>query len=469
MSFDDNYSPPPKSARERTLAELGQYFTNGITEYRGPSATPTIARSDPAPITVISSLAMPWAAGVRWGTDGNFYSEDPARSGKYHGHILAPAPNNAAYGLLDGTVPRAPSLTMSQSNAAAPSPATPQDDARPNKLTLDPGTRDLVVRTVLGAAGADSDDSQAAVAAAIRSRFESGLFGDHVRRVAVDPLRFPLWRSHAGRKRMYGYASDSPEYLRVAANVDRAFGDGSHDRTGGGIDIADPDPEQEEPTFADRFHGFAVRDNAEALSSALRRAADEKLASGDTRGQFKTFVDNAANTALLNLPRNIKAYVRSRDSGRSFSDEYDRLKDMEEAGSRLNPKSAIAGIGAGILALPGVGGATAAVVRAGGAAAARRGAVLGAGYAGLEEALDSKDPIRVALAASLGGALGAVAAPVADKIVSFASQWVKSGRTIRSMVRPDGMLTEEAAAAARASGADPATLATAVRWGLGRK
>jgi spore germination cell wall hydrolase CwlJ-like protein len=349
----------------------------------------------------------------------------------------------------------------------------PADDARPRALALDPVTRDLIVRTVLGAAGAESDDSQTAVASAMRGRFESGQFGDNVRRVAIDPSRFPLWRSQSGRKLMFGYAPDSPEYLRGAANVDRIFSNTNNEPVGTTMHTAaDPDPEQE-PTFADRFQGLEVPSTAATLSPALRRAADEKLASGDAGGQFKTFVDNAANTALLNVPRNIMAYVRSRDSGRSFSDEYERLKDIEAAGSRLNPKSAIAGtvtgIGGGVLALPGFGGVAATLVRAGGAAAARRGAVLGGGYAGLEEALDSKDPIRVALAASFGGALGAVAVPMADKIIGFASQWVRSGRTVQSMVRPEGTLTDEAAAAARASGADPAPLAAAVRWWLGRK
>lgn len=214
-------------------------------------------------------------------------------------------------------------------------------------------------------------------------------------------------------------------------------------------------------SFDERFsgEGLAVPKNADALTAGLRqtaqRTADLKLASDDVGGATKTFIENAVNTALLNVPRNVDAYAKSRSSGQPFSEEYDKLKGTEEAGSRLNPKSAIAGTVTGVvggaLALPGIGGGATLGARAG------RAALTGAGYAGLAEAFDSKDPVHVAVSAALGAALGGVAAPVAEKIVGLVSGLVKAGKTGQTFLKADGTLTDEAAAAAKAAGVDPAT------------
>src|SRR5206468_4190761 len=84
---------------------------------------------------------------------------------------------------------------------------------------------------------------------------------------------------------------------------------------------------------------------------------------------------------------------------------------------------------------------------------AKAGAIFGAA-SGLGEGTDSASrATHAAAAASLGGVVGGLAAPVADKVIGFVSQWVKSGRTVRSLLHADGTLTDEAAAAARASGA----------------
>lgn len=209
--------------------------------------------------------------------------------------------------------------------------------------------------------------------------------------------------------------------------------------------------------FADRFagEGMAIPQNAPALTAGLRMAADKKIASDDPGGEAKTFIEQFANTAMLNIPRNIDAYSKSRDSGRPFAEEYEKLKDADEAGSRLNRKSSIAGtaagIGAGMVALPGIGGGATMTARAG------RAALTGAGYGGIAEAFDSKDPIHTAIAMGLGFALGGVAAPVAEKIIGLVSGLVRSGRTTQTFLNPDGTLTKEAAEAAQAAGIDPST------------
>lgn len=227
--------------------------------------------------------------------------------------------------------------------------------------------------------------------------------------------------------------------------------------------------------FADRFsgEGMAIPQNAPALTAGLKktaqRAGDEKLAAGDAGGQVKTFIENAANTLMLNAPRNVEAYFKSRkpaptlstlitgDQSKtpSFDEAYQQLKAEEEAGNRLNPKSALGGTAAGIVAgaavLPGIGGGASLTARAG------RAALTGAGYGAVAEALDSKDPVHVAVSAALGGALGGIAAPIAEKIVGLVSSLVKRGKTADAFLKPDGTLTEQASEAARAAGIDPAT------------
>jgi hypothetical protein len=145
MAFDVDFSPignlaktyndaRTKSVRERTLAELGRHFADGNIDYRGlgaklfalgeprtglqalqvaelrearadmlrrqhapdvlpqgrnavqvgtPPSQPAIAPQATSRVTPTLPLAMPWAPGVRRGTDGNLYVEDPSRPGKY--------------------------------------------------------------------------------------------------------------------------------------------------------------------------------------------------------------------------------------------------------------------------------------------------------------------------------------------------------------------------------------------------
>jgi hypothetical protein len=193
--------------------------------------------------------------------------------------------------------------------------------------------------------------------------------------------------------------------------------------------------------------------NAAQLAPALQRHADQRIASDDPGGEARAAIEAFANTAMLNVPRNIDAWSKSRESGRPFSEEYERLKAIEDAGARLNPKSAIGGtvggVVAGAVALPGIGGGATMTARAG------RAAATGAGYGFISEMLDSKDPVQASVAAALAGAIGFVAAPVAERIVHFVTQRMRAGRGADVFLRPDGTLTPEAQAAAREAGINP--------------
>lgn len=217
-----------------------------------------------------------------------------------------------------------------------------------------------------------------------------------------------------------------------------------------------PDDTSGQPaTFRQRFGGGIPSKDADKLSEGLRRRADLEVADETPGGQVKTFIEQFANTAMLNIPRNVDAYFKSRETGRPFNETYEDIKAEEEAGSRLNRKSSIAGtltgIGAGAVALPGIGGGVTTAARVG------RAALTGAGYSAAAEAFDSKDPLHTAIAATLGGALGGVSAPIAEKITGLVSGLVRRGRTAETFLDASGNLTPEAVAAAKAAGIDPAT------------
>lgn len=206
-------------------------------------------------------------------------------------------------------------------------------------------------------------------------------------------------------------------------------------------------------SFADRFTGFDIPEKPGALADRLRHSADLKIAKDDFGGAVDTFTANALNTWLLNIPRNAKAAVKSLESGEPFSREYEKTKDVEEAGARLNPKAAIAGdvagVGAGMMTLPGIAGGANIAARAG------RAAITAGLYGGTADLFDKKDPVHAALAAGLSAALGGVMAPAAEKIIGFIANRVKAGVTIDKFLGPDGMLTPEAEKAVRAAGINP--------------
>jgi hypothetical protein len=406
------------------------------------------------------------------------------------------------FGPFAAPAPQGPlRITVRPKGVALPAMLSEEGEAAPRLPVLDPRSRDLVVRTVLGAAGTEPDDRQAAVAAVIRNRLESGRFGDNVRRVAVAPAQFDAWGTPAGRARMFGYASDGPDYLRAAANVDRAFGTERYDPTDGAMHFEAPaatnarvtaavgENNVELPGAGSRFAdspGQSFRTAREGVSPTVGtkdEAAFEGLANSATfnfRDELKGLLaaggfdfdkkDSSADIAMAKGayrlmtgdPTAVAAYRVAVNEAREKSQ---RLKEQQ-------PGASIAGeLAGGLVTLPlGAGGAVARGLTLGQRAiqGAKAGAIFGTA-SGLGEGTDSASRATHALAAaSLGGVVGGLAAPVAHKVIGFASQWVKSGRTVQSMVRPDGTLTDEAAAAARASGVDPATISAVIRQGPGR-
>lgn len=210
-------------------------------------------------------------------------------------------------------------------------------------------------------------------------------------------------------------------------------------------------PKQDAAPFDGRFAGMEQPQNAKQLAPALRRTADIALVGPETTEQaVDTFGNEAANTAFLNVPRNIGAGLRSWVRDTKFNDEYDYLKAQDEARARLNPKSAIGGTAAGIvggaLVMPGIGGAATTAGRA------AQAATTGALYAGAAEFLDSKDPIEAGKSAAIGGTVGAVLSPVADKVTSLFNRMQRSPA---DFIDNAGNLTPAARRAVIDAGVDP--------------
>jgi spore germination cell wall hydrolase CwlJ-like protein len=123
-------------------------------------------------------------------------------------------------------------------STAAPDQPQPATEAGPSsqpakgKPALSARDKAILIRTVLGEAAGEPDDGQKAVAAVVLNRLQSGKFGNSLPNIVLAKSQFEPWSSPEGRKRMLGYASDSPEYQRAAANID-AILNGDEDPTGG--------------------------------------------------------------------------------------------------------------------------------------------------------------------------------------------------------------------------------------------
>ena len=174
------------------------------------------------------------------------------------------------------------------------------------------------------------------------------------------------------------------------------------------------------------------------LAAELRTVADKellKMAGPVAQSPIYAGVSEFANTLGLNIPRNAAAAARTLKTGRDFSQEYDFLKNVDEAAARQSPKAAFAGIAGGAIA-QGLALAPEAAPTWIGRAAQGVGMGGGLGYA--SEAIDSKDAQKAAQTGFVGALGGGLATPVAEGIGAAAAA---AGRpianTLRGLVRPD--------------------------------
>jgi hypothetical protein len=216
-----------------------------------------------------------------------------------------------------------------------------------------------------------------------------------------------------------------------------------------GEDRAPPDWYKEKYGLTDQTAEEAMAGpEGQKLAGELRNKADRMLleaAGGQAANPAYAGITSAANTALLNIPRNVGAAVRTLKTGKPFSQEYEYLKSVDEAAARQSPWASGLGTAAGVV------GQVAALPVAPAASLAGRvaqGAAIGAGASGVAELADTKDLRSAGLAALGGAALGGVAPPALE---GFAAGAGAIGRAVGGPVR--ALANADAEAARRVSGA----------------
>lgn len=191
--------------------------------------------------------------------------------------------------------------------------------------------------------------------------------------------------------------------------------------------------------------GFEPSTDAEKkLAAELRTVADKellKMAGPVAQSPMYAGLSEFANTLGLNIPRNAAAAARTLKTGQSFQNEYDFLKNVDEAAARQSPKSATAGMIGGVIGQSLALAPEAAVTMAGRAA---QGAAMGGGLGYASEAIDSKDAQKAAQAGVFGALGGGLGAPILEGAGAAARA---AGRPIVNTIR--GLVNPEAEAARR--------------------
>lgn len=106
---------------------------------------------------------------------------------------------------------------------------------------MTPAERDLYIRTIIGEAGNQPAQGQAAVAHVIQNRLNSGKWGGSYNSVILAPKQFSLWNPGDPAGIMAkGVSEDSPQYQRVAQIVDDVTSGKTPDPTSGALNYYNP-------------------------------------------------------------------------------------------------------------------------------------------------------------------------------------------------------------------------------------
>lgn len=178
------------------------------------------------------------------------------------------------------------------------------------------------------------------------------------------------------------------------------------------------------------------------LAAELRTAADKellKMAGPVAQSPIYAGVSEFANTLALNMPRNAAAAARTLKTGRTFDQEYEFLKNVDEAAARQSPVAATTGTIGGIVGQTLALAPEAAATMAGRAA---QGAAMGGGLGYASEAIDSKDAQKAAQSGLFGALGGGIGVPVMEGAGAALSAFGRPVvNTVRGLVNP----TNEAA------------------------
>src|SRR6185437_10654797 len=119
-------------------------------------------------------------------------------------------------------------------------------------MDLSPDDRDAVIRTVIGEAGGEPADGQAAVAHVIFNRVSDGGYGATPSDVVHAPGQFEAWQRNPSG--LADINPKSPQYKAVGAIVDAAAKGDVPDNTGGATNYLNPTLQtqlgRQQPTWA---------------------------------------------------------------------------------------------------------------------------------------------------------------------------------------------------------------------------
>lgn len=105
-------------------------------------------------------------------------------------------------------------------------------------MDLSPEDRDAMIRTIIGEAGGESPEGQAAVAHVILNRVSSGNYGSTPSDVVYAPHQFEAWQDNP--RGLAGISPKSSQYQAVGAIVDGAADGKIPDNTGGATNYLNP-------------------------------------------------------------------------------------------------------------------------------------------------------------------------------------------------------------------------------------
>lgn len=107
--------------------------------------------------------------------------------------------------------------------------------------SLPANQRDVVIRTVLGEAGAESEEGMAAVASVIQNRAQDSRWPSNPGAVALQPWQFSSWNQEQnGSVPNNHFSRNSAAYARAGQIVDSVFSGQTPDRTGGAVNFYAP-------------------------------------------------------------------------------------------------------------------------------------------------------------------------------------------------------------------------------------
>ena len=112
-------------------------------------------------------------------------------------------------------------------------------DVSPQDLGIDPQSRDLAVRTMLGEAADQGDTGLAAVGSVILNRLKSGNYGDDIRSVVLARNQFEPWATRA--RELAAISPKSDAYQRAGQLFDKVASGDIEDPTDGATHFLQPD------------------------------------------------------------------------------------------------------------------------------------------------------------------------------------------------------------------------------------